>query len=127
MEPLAHDDFPLDSENEESVEEEQFVLDPMDVYIFAIDTMAASNIDFQEQISLSLHANEKLDEHIFFFLPDKNFALKNEGCSCISANFQDMVMFPIIEDPIANLLQPSREMNLIVFMDHVHMFSAHLE
>jgi hypothetical protein len=41
LEPLAHDDIPPSLENEEFVEEEQFVLDPMDVHIFSIDNMAA--------------------------------------------------------------------------------------
>jgi len=65
----------------------------VDVKFFSIDNMAASNIDFQEQISLFPNANEKLHEHIFFFHPNKNFALENEGCPCIFADFQDMVMF----------------------------------
>jgi len=52
---------------------------------------------------------------------------KNEECACISSDFQDMVMFQIIIDPIANLLQPSRKMNFLVFMDHENMFSGHLE
>jgi len=89
--------------------------------------MTASNKNFQEKTSLSPNVNKKLDEHIFFFHPDKNFALENEGSACISTDFQDMVMFHIIEDPIANLLQPSRKMNFLVFMDHEHMFIGHVD
>ena len=73
----------------------------MDVHIFAIDDMVASNTDFQEQTSLFPDANEKLNQHIH---PDKNFALENEGCACISADFQDMVTFQIIQDPFTNFL-----------------------
>lgn len=53
--------------------------------------------------------------------------LENEECACISSDFQDMVMFQIIIDPIANLLQPTGKMNFLLFMDHEHIFSGHLE
>ena len=99
----------------------------MDVHSFTIVNMAASNTYFQEQTSLSPDVNEKVDEHIFVFHLNKKIALENEWCPCISIDFQDMVMFQIIEDAIANFLHSSGKMNFIVFMDHENMFTGHLE
>lgn len=67
LEPHAQDDIPPGKDNEESFEEEEIVSDPMDVHIFSIDDMVASNEDIQEQASLFLDSNEKLNEHVHDF------------------------------------------------------------
>jgi hypothetical protein len=54
LEPLAHDDLPPGSENEESVEEEQFVPDPMDVHIFSIDNMVPQTQIFKNKLPFLL-------------------------------------------------------------------------
>ena len=79
---------------------------------------------FKKKNSLFHNANEKLNEH---FHPHKKNALENEGCACISTDLQDMVTFRIIQDPFNNLLESSREMNFILFMDHAHMSSAYFQ
>ena len=40
---------------------------------------------------------------------------------------QEKVVIREFQDPFVDLLQSSREMSFIEFMEHVYMFSAHLE
>ena len=52
---------------------------------------------------------------------------QNEKSTCIFAGFQDKVKFQIFKDTYTDLLQLSGKMNILVFMDHEHMFSGHSE
>jgi len=52
---------------------------------------------------------------------------QNEGCVCVFVGSQDKVTFQIIEDPFTDLLQSIGMMYFLVFMDHEHIFSGHLE
>ena len=52
---------------------------------------------------------------------------KKEEDSCLVVDHQEKVVIHEFQDPFVNLLQPSREMSFILFMDHVHMLSGHLE
>jgi len=52
---------------------------------------------------------------------------QNERSTCIFVGFQDKVTFQLFKDPFTDLLQPSRKMNFLVFMDRMHMLSGHLE
>lgn len=53
-----------------------------------------------------LQESSEIEEVVLESLAHDDFPLdsENEECSCISANFQDMVMFQILIDPFANLL-----------------------
>lgn len=79
LESLAHDDLPPSSENEEFVEEEQFIPDPMDVHIFAIDNITASNTDFQEQFPFLLMRMKNFMSIFSSFILIKNLHWKMKG------------------------------------------------
>ena len=88
LEPLAHDDFPPGSENEEFSKEEEFVPDPVDMDTYDVEKVAPSNAYFQEHIFLFPDASEKHDEYIFFLHLEKYFRWKIKGVLVFLLDFK---------------------------------------